>query len=85
MLPGAGIVGVVTCASVAALAAALLVATKYEDGPEPFPRRPFDFALVRTVLNDARYRQVLGGYAGHMLELYACWIRIPNFSGPRAY
>jgi MFS family permease len=78
-LPGAGIVGVVTCASFAALAAALLVAVGYEDGPEPFPRRPFDLALVGTVLRDARYRQVLGGYAGHMLELYACWIWIPTF------
>jgi MFS family permease len=78
-LPGAGIVGVVMCASLAALAAALLVAIGYEDGPEPFPRRPFDLALVGTVLRDARYRQVLGGYAGHMLELYACWIWIPTF------
>jgi MFS family permease len=78
-LPGAGVVGVVAGASVAALAAALLVGLWYEDGPEPFPRRPFDLALVGTVLRDARYRQVLGGYAGHMLELYACWVWIPSF------
>jgi MFS family permease len=78
-LPEAGIVGVVMCASLAALVAALLVAIGYEDGPEPFPRRPFDLALVGSVLGDARYRQVLGGYAGHMLELYACWVWIPTF------
>jgi MFS family permease len=78
-VPGAGIVGVVTCASLAALVAAALVAAGYEDGPEPFPRRPFDLALVGTVLRNAHYRQVLGGYAGHMLELYACWIWIPSF------
>jgi MFS family permease len=78
-LPGAGVVGVVACASVAGLAAALLVGLWYEDGPEPFPRRPFALALVGTVLRDARYRQVLGGYAGHMLELYACWVWIPSF------
>ena len=78
-VPGAGIVGVVTCASFAALLAAALVAAWYEDGPEPFPRRPFDLALVSTVLRDVRYRQVLGGYAGHMLELYACWVWIPSF------
>jgi MFS family permease len=78
-VPGAGIVGVVTCASLAALLAAVLVAAWYEDGPEPFPRRPFDLALVSTVLRDGRYRQVLGGYAGHMLELYACWVWIPSF------
>jgi MFS family permease len=59
--------------------AAALVAAGYEDGPEPFPRRPFDLALVGTVLRNAHYRQVLGGYAGHMLELYACWIWIPSF------
>jgi MFS family permease len=78
-VPGVGIVGVVTCASLAALVAAALVAAGYEDGPEPFPRRPFDLALVGTVLRNAHYRQVLGGYAGHMLELYACWIWIPSF------
>jgi MFS family permease len=78
-VPGMGIAGVVTGASLAALLAAGLVAAWYEDGPEPFPRRPFDLALVGTVLRDARYRQVLGGYAGHMLELYACWVWIPSF------
>jgi MFS family permease len=31
------------------------------------------------VLRDPRYRQVLGGYSGHMLELYACWVWIPSF------
>jgi MFS family permease len=78
-LPGVGIAGVVTCASLAALLAALLVATWYDDGPAPFPRRPFDLALVGMVLRDPRYRQVLGGYSGHMLELYACWVWIPSF------
>lgn len=78
-VPGAGIDQVIVAASLAALLAALLVALWYEDGPAPFPRRPFDITLVRTVVRDARYRRVLGGYAGHMLELYACWIWIPSF------
>jgi MFS family permease len=78
-LPGAGVEQVVLAASGAALAAALLIVTFYADGPAPFPRRPFDLALVGTVLRDGRYRQVLGGYAGHMLELYACWVWIPAF------
>ena len=69
----------VLAASAAALTAALLVAVMYRDGPAPFPRRPFDLALVGTVLRDASYRRVLGGYSGHMLELYACWIWIPSF------
>jgi MFS family permease len=78
-LPGAGVAPVVLAASGTALIAAALVAVWYTDGPAPFPRRPFDLALVRVVLRDARYRQVLGGYAGHMLELYACWIWVPSF------
>jgi MFS family permease len=78
-LPGAGVAQVVLVASGATLAAALLITAFYVDGPAPFPRRPFDLALVGTVLRDHRYRQVLGGYSGHMLELYACWIWIPSF------
>ena len=78
-VPGAGIELVIINASVAALLAALLVAAAYRDGPAPFPRRPFSLALVGEVVRDARFRQVLGGYVGHMLELYACWIWIPSF------
>lgn len=77
--PGTGIVRVVLGASGAAAMAALLVALFYRDGPVPFPTRPFNAALVRTVLSDRRYRQVLGGYAGHMFELYACWVWLPSF------
>lgn len=78
-LPGAGVVQVVLASSGTALAAAVLIALRYSDGPAPFSRRPFDLALVGSVLRDVRYRQVLGGYSGHMLELYACWIWIPSF------
>ena len=78
-LPGAGVGTVVTCASLATLLAALLIGVAYDDGPAPFPRRPFDLSLVGAVLRDSRYRQVLGGYCGHMLELYACWIWLPTF------
>lgn len=78
-IPGAGVTQVVLCASAAAFLAALLVAVSYRDGPAPFPKRPFTFALVGVVLRESRYRQVLGGYTGHMLELYACWIWLPFF------
>lgn len=78
-LPGTSLVRVVLSASGAALMAALLVSLFYRDGPAPFPARPFTVALVRTVLSDRRYRQVLGGYAGHMIELYACWVWLPSF------
>lgn len=78
-LPGAGVTQVVLAASGTALLAALLVDAFYVDGPAPFPRRPFDLALVGTVLREPGYRRVLGGYSGHMLELYACWIWVPSF------
>lgn len=78
-LPGAGVTPVVLSASGAAVIAALLVGVGYRDGPTPFPRRPFTLALVGVVLRDRHYRQVLGGYLGHMLELYACWIWLPAF------
>jgi MFS family permease len=78
-IPGAGVNPVILCASTAALLAALLIGAAYRDGPAPFPRRPFTLALVGTVLRNKEYRQVLGGYAGHMLELYACWIWLPSF------
>lgn len=78
-VPGAGVRPVIISASLAALLAAALVAMAYRDGPAPFPRRPFTVALVGIVLRDRQFRQVLGGYAGHMLELYACWIWLPSF------
>lgn len=83
-IPGAGIGPVISCASAAALLAAFLIAAGYRDGPAPFPRRPFNLALVGSVLRDRQYRQVLGGYLGHMLELYACWIWLPAFLGASA-
>lgn len=78
-IPGAGVDRVIICASIASLLAAVLIGTAYRDGPTSFPRRPFTLALVGSVLRDQRYRQVLGGYSGHMLELYACWIWLPSF------
>lgn len=78
-IPGAGVTMVIVIASVAALMSAVMIGAAYRDGPAPFPRRPFSLALVGSVLRDHRYRQVLGGYAGHMLELYACWIWLPAF------
>ena len=78
-VPGAGVRPVIISASLAVLLAAALVALAYRDGPAPFPRRPFTVALVGIVLRDRQFRQVLGGYAGHMLELYACWIWLPSF------
>ncbi|MEJ7812466.1 MAG: MFS transporter [Gemmatimonadaceae bacterium] len=78
-IPGAGITPVVLAASVGALLAALLVGAGYHDGPFPFPRRPFSWTLAGAVLRERDYRLVLGGYGGHMLELYGYWVWIPAF------
>jgi MFS family permease len=78
-IPGVGVFPVILFASAAALLAALIVSVGYHDGPTPFPRRPFTLTLVGSVLRDKQYREVLGGYAGHMLELYACWVWVPGF------
>lgn len=70
---------IVLAASVGSLIASLLVALGYYDGPVSFSRRPFSWALAGSVLRVREYRLVLGGYCGHMLELYAYWIWIPAF------
>lgn len=77
--PGVGVSTVVLSASFAAVAAAALVFLLYEDGPYPFPPRPFSWSLVATVLRERRWRLATGGYLGHMFELYSVWTWIPTF------
>jgi MFS family permease len=78
-LPGAGVAPVVLTASAGAVAAALLVAAAYRDGPYPFPPRPFSWRLVAEVVRERRFRLATGGYLGHMFELYSFWTWIPVF------
>jgi len=76
---GAGIEQVILSVSAAAWLAALLVALAYHDGPYPFARRPFAWSLVATVLHHRETRLAIGGYLGHMWELYAMWIWLGAF------
>ncbi len=78
-LERAGIVPVVLAASAAAAAAGLLVLAGYRDGPHPFERRPFAWGLVGTVWRERGVRLAIGGYLGHMWELYAMWTWIAAF------
>jgi Nitrate/nitrite transporter len=77
-MPGAGVVVVVGCASLASLLAAALVRMGYRDGPAPFPRRSFDVALVVAVLRDTRLspgtRRLLRPHARAvcLLDLASC-------------
>jgi MFS family permease len=72
-LEGAALGPVVLTASAGALLAALLVGVGYRDGPFPFARRPFSWQLVGTVVRHRPTRLAIGGYLGHMWELYAGW------------
>jgi MFS family permease len=78
-IPSAGVASVVFAATIAAVAAALLVLAGYRDGPYPFPPRRFSWGLAGTVMRERRWRLATGGYLGHMAELYSFWTWIPVF------
>jgi MFS family permease len=74
-----GIAPVVLTASAAGAAGALLVLVAYHDGPFAFERRPFSWGLVGTVWRNRGTRLAIGGYLGHMWELYAMWTWVAAF------
>ena len=70
---------VVAAASAGAVVAAALVAAGYRDGPFPFARRPFAWARAASVVRHRETRLAIGGYLGHMWELYAMWTYVALF------
>ncbi len=78
-IPGATVTHIMLGASAGSLLAAVLIFAGYRDGPYAFPARPFTWALVGEVLRGRRYRLALGGYLGHMAELYSFWTWIAMF------
>lgn len=83
-LGSASVEPVVVATSMAALLAGLLVGALYREGPHRFERRPFRWSLVGTVVRHKPTRQAIGGYCGHMLELYSMWAWIPAYLAARA-
>ena len=78
-LEHAGVAPVVLAASTAATVAGLLVLAAYRDGPFAFERRRFSWRLVGTVWHERPVRLAIGGYLGHMWELYAMWTWVAAF------
>lgn len=77
--PGAGIAVVLFTVSGFAVLGAAIVGLGYEDGPYAFPSRPFTWSLVGVVVRERNWRMALGGYLGHMFELYSMWTWVPVF------
>jgi len=78
-IPSADVQSVTLVASASAAVAGVLIFALYRDGPYAFPARPFSWSLAGDVVRARRWRLVLGGYLGHMAELYSYWTWIPAF------
>lgn len=78
-LPNADVSFITLLASGSAIVAAILILVGYRDGPFAFEARPFSWTRVREVVTSRPWRLALGGYLGHMAELYSYWTWIPAF------
>lgn len=78
-IPGLTVAAVTIAASVSAVLGALLVWWGYREGPFEFPSRPFSWTRIGEVWRERPWRFALGGYLGHMAELYSFWTWIPAF------
>ncbi|MET0556081.1 MAG: MFS transporter [Vicinamibacteria bacterium] len=72
-------------ASVAAVAAAVLVTVALADGPFLRTRARFDIRAAGRVFRDPSFRLVALGYFGHMWELYALWSLVLFFVAGRGW
>ena len=70
---------VIASTSAGGMVAAGLVLAGYRDGPHAFSSRRFQWSLVAQVMRHRETRLAIGGYLGHMWELYACWALVLLF------
>ena len=70
---------VIGSTSAGGVVAGALVLALYRDGPHAFPPRQFAWSLVARVAWHRETRLAIGGYLGHMWELYACWTLVALF------
>jgi len=66
-------------ASLGAALAGILVLMAYREGPFAFSRAPFRWDQVARVLGHRPTRLAIGGYLGHMWELYSVWAGMAVF------
>ncbi|HEX2209345.1 MAG TPA: MFS transporter, partial [Longimicrobium sp.] len=77
--PSLGWREVVLASSAGAVLAAVLIGIGYREGPYPFARRPFAWGLIGQVARNRPVRLAIGGYLGHMWELYTAWTFVSLF------
>ena len=78
-VPSMDVRAITALSSLSALVASVLVLVAYRDGPFAFPARPFSWSRIVEVSSARSWRLALGGYLGHMAELYSYWTWIPAF------
>ncbi len=70
---------VIVTLSLCATISGILIFVLYRDGPFVFPKRPFSWGLIASVIRERQWRLATGGYLGHMFELYSAWTWLPVF------